>query len=1359
MPAPNVTHNGTLAGGPGLNVLQDDGKERAPTQVAATTFPAWAPSVAVALAMLIFLAASFYIRHKKVMKKRELLMDYFYIIFQYGGLRRKRMVAALCNTNAITLRELGRSFMISFDSVNNGENSCPFFLEDNTAFGGSQNFNTGNNAHKKTFFNRAMVNSRKYRIPFRRSATNGHVDENQATYPVSFHDILMKFKSKRSPPAPPGTPCMRPRSPSQYELQGSSMCTIHGDDFDYQKYMEENEVNSPVFYNRTRRNAYVPSPQPVPRHSSRFADLVTEAKRHSLGNVYHEHIMNDGKRNSEPFEHQGPRGVFQVYSEHLKPPGAAPSSRNLSEPTILVHSASSDWSNDGNGWTELPGPSGEGGVVFVRRLSRVDAGPGEYSYSHDSAPQLGLAKRANLSKVNVQSGNMNEYYNCLQRGTTLTQTTDKSPVNTSGENTPTQDSGPGPPRGRRGRMSLGEIAVSNLNRRIDLTSESLRDHYPEASERSKNRWARFKHVFSGSRPGSSKSSSIPSNHSSGKGKALVPPIVEERLKKRAGQQSRTRWQKFVKVFTGFRSLPEQNSTPQIQISLPTGSRSYPAGLNMQRGGSTCERSESIDLNPEEEEMGGLRLNIDTLGLSGEESVVNERTQRLKDDSPVSPDERSLRGDYSPARPGSRRFRSVLLAYRAAQPNTYTGSKRYRKKYDSPHSSSQSLPYMSRLDARTSSPFRRVYESSPLAQGIDKSREISSPGYQSADRNIDLESGATGFSGDTRHGQDPCSPRLQPCLYPRLANVSGPTSFTIPGHNDSSVPGALSTDVFVDLKSRHIKNGRARQLNMDSCSSSDSSTDQPSRSLLPVRDISAQRPDAVSLGHQSVTQSLLSPDQWQAGASCESIYYDTFSSPVTSPIPPRSFPEHRTLKEKESPARLNSNLPEQRKLKCQRVRHPLGSSDQRLENRSNRLASPDWRFLRRRSEELRPHTRSKDKAERRRSAISNASSIGSSLLTSTEVILVPMTISAPDSPVSSAPASPAIGANQAVHRFNQKPKLNSKVRPEPAPFIAPKPHQPIRLTLSCPNRSESDVTIAMPEEGGHSISCSPELRRKSDTVLSRFSNGSRSTTPTHPRLSTALLRTTSPSLVPAVQAASTQAPLGQGLVSSTRLDTTTTRGNVGHDKNFPTHNVSRSQGDRKLDGNFDTASLRMTSPSLVPAVPAASAQAPLCQGLVSSTGLDRSYTATARENVGHDKNFPTYNVSKGQGDRHFDGNLDSVIRNQDIRNVDRNLSTNCVSRKQDNCNFQSNPSRPIVRRSESMASSGRPARLRRQTSQDVKTLSPPGYFSAWGKCTQRPRSLQGNLVLDRNKFSQCFLLSTILIFTAEIRGERLLGFKI
>ena len=1060
MHALNATHNGTLEG-PGPNDPPRDG----PTSFPTSSFPAWAPSVAVALAMLTFLAASFYIRHRKVVKKRELLMDYFYIIFQYGGLRRKRMVAALCNTNAITLRELGRSFMISFDSVNNPENSCPFFLEDNSAFDGSHNVAAGHSAHKKTFFNRAMLNSRKYRLPFRRHATQLS-DEGQTTYPVSFHDILMKFKSKRPPPAPPGTPCMRSRSPTQCEMQGSSMCTIHGDDFDYQKYMEENEINSPVFYRRMRRNAYVP--QPSPKLSSRFADLVTEAKRHSLGNVFHEHVLNEGKRNSEPFEYQGEGRVFQVYGDHLTPPGASPASQHLREPTILVHSASSDWSNDGNGWTELPGPSGEGGVVFVRRLSRVDTQPGEYTYCHEPASQVGLAKRANLSKVNVQSGNTSEYYNCLQRDPTMCQTPDKSPVNTSGENTPTRETGPGAMLGKRGRgrLSLGEIAVSNLNRRIDLTSESLREYYPEVSDRSKNRWARFKHVFSGSRPSSSKSSSIPSNQSSGRGKSLVSSIVEERVKKREYQHNRTRWQKFVNVFTGFRSLPEQNST-HAQMNVPTGSRSYPAGLNMKRSEFTCERSESLDLPAYDVESGPLREEIDhSAEPSAREPESSPRSQPYRNIAAMSP-----REDFASNRSGTRRFRSVFLAYKATRP---TGSKRYRKKYDSVTNSCHTSPYHSNLNVR-SSLSQRVNQSSPLAREDSTHCTGATNLNNKPVSDEDLQSEASGLCSDPRHDYSPRHNRSADHIH---NSFHRPIGFTSPSHNapfprDQAVPGYYSGP----SKSSEARSGRTLQLNSVSSSGSDGSTDQPQRFLLPEKDTMSIRPHA--------TQTLLSPDTWKVGNSSESVYYDTFSSPFSSPLPARSFPQKRTSTLARSPIQSDSRSPKQQTLTPERARHPLGSSDQRLEAQRNSHGSLDWRFFRRRSEELRPEKRSTKSVPRRRSAISNASSIGSSLLTSTEVILVPMTISAPDSPVAQQPTSPSHPASKIVQDTRNRLAPSHCTR-----------HAPVRLTVSCPSRSESDTTITMTDEGENSVRCSQDLRRNSNEAVSHLASSSPLLPPAH-----------------------------------------------------------------------------------------------------------------------------------------------------------------------------------------------------------------------------------------------------------------------
>ncbi|GFN90779.1 hypothetical protein PoB_001728500 [Plakobranchus ocellatus] len=1143
----NTTHNSSLVGSASLDASLDTDEEGKDARASfpPSVFPAWVPSVVVALAMLTFLAISFYLRHRKVMKKRELLMDYFYIIFQYGGLRRKRMVAALCNTNAITLRELGRSFMISFDSVNNPENSCPFFLEDNSAFDGSQNFHT--NAQKKTFFNRTMINSKKYRMPFRRSSTRQHSDENQSAYPVSFHDILMKFKSKRPPPVPPSTPCLRPRSPNTYELQGSSMCTIHGDDFDYQKYMEENEINSPVFYRRMRRNAYVP--QPGPSQGCRFADLVTEVGRHSLGNVFHDSLMGDSnKRYSEPFEHQGPGGVFQVYGDHLTPPGTSPAYGKRNEPTILVHSASTDWANDGNGWTELPGPSGEGGVVFVRRLSKVDAGPNEYSYSHESTPQLGRANRANLSKVSyVQSGNMNEYYNCLQRGADKSsrQTSGRaSPTDTSGQNTPTQDTEPGPSCHKRGRLSLGEIAVSNLNRRIDLTSESLKEYYPDLSPermraadqekselKSKTRWTRFKNVFSGSRPSSSKSSSIPSTHSSGKSRTYMPPLIDDRTKRR--DQSSTRWQKFVNVFTGFRSLPDEKSS-ELQHTMPSGSKSYPAGLNMhQLTSSSNDRPDHIDLFTQSEDLNDFKSDIGahlhapyrTETDLGYDLETNERPQRYSDASPrarhiyVPPEERS------PGRLSNRRFRSVVLAYKATQQISHTRSKRYRKRYDSVTGSSQSLSHISNLEL-DKSPFRRVYEKSPLAREDAKRFEtppsyVDNPNFRTPGRPVSshtddsvsaIDTGSTEYFNDKVDGVVNAFPRN--VTYPLLPDLpqQKPSAVDPDSSNPYRPLNALlqkneqaslcSPDhVYLDIESEGTTTGCVVALKTESSSSGDSASEQVSRSLLPHAD--SYMTTVVSPPWASVTQGLLSPDSCHGANSSESIYYDSLSSPVGSPRQRRPSPQRESFKYTRPASPLHFSFPEQRSLKERRTKTPLEltfseplwvkadratlsveNSYPRLTTHNNRLASPDLRQLRRRSEELRPRKRSQEKDHRRRSAISNVSSIGSSLLTSTEVILVPMTISAPDSPASSRAASPINELPCSVHHAQPNDEPNSlelQVPSEPTdkPFCPQADPDSVRS-----NPSGSSLAGSMVDVTEKTSSDCQELRRKSDTLLIR-----------------------------------------------------------------------------------------------------------------------------------------------------------------------------------------------------------------------------------------------------------------------------------
>ena len=74
----------------------------------------WIPALVVGCGMVVFLSLSFFSHHKRVRRKRELLMDYLSALLYSGAWTRGRSVSILCNTNSIALSELGRSFKIKF---------------------------------------------------------------------------------------------------------------------------------------------------------------------------------------------------------------------------------------------------------------------------------------------------------------------------------------------------------------------------------------------------------------------------------------------------------------------------------------------------------------------------------------------------------------------------------------------------------------------------------------------------------------------------------------------------------------------------------------------------------------------------------------------------------------------------------------------------------------------------------------------------------------------------------------------------------------------------------------------------------------------------------------------------------------------------------------------------------------------------------------------------------------------------------------------------------------------------------------------------------------------------------------------
>ncbi|XP_076458080.1 uncharacterized protein LOC143291848 [Babylonia areolata] len=104
----------------------------------------WIPALLVGCGMVAFLSLSFYSHHKRVRRKREVLMDYLSVLIQSGALARGRSVSILCNTNSLALSQLGKSFRISRDR--NGSVEASDILRDRYF----KDLSELSNSHKKT---------------------------------------------------------------------------------------------------------------------------------------------------------------------------------------------------------------------------------------------------------------------------------------------------------------------------------------------------------------------------------------------------------------------------------------------------------------------------------------------------------------------------------------------------------------------------------------------------------------------------------------------------------------------------------------------------------------------------------------------------------------------------------------------------------------------------------------------------------------------------------------------------------------------------------------------------------------------------------------------------------------------------------------------------------------------------------------------------------------------------------------------------------------------------------------------------------------------------------------------------------
>lgn len=331
-----------------------------------------------------------------------------------------------------------------------------------------------------------------------------------------------------------------------------------------------------------------------------------------------------GKRNSEPIYYEGgydpypnshlavmPDDGTKIYGTRVLYPSTDRISKSESgtlyrnsEPTIMIHSASNDF--DSSFELEDIQSQCSNGLVFVRKVTNEDGSVDRYYINERPAQSFNQQHRASLSKVSyVPSGNMNDYYhNCLhspnrtkpdiqrtseESGSTESKSDEKSksawPWKKPGGKKTAEIEVPNPLNSRRGRLSLGDIAVSNFNRRIvDFPSESLGSTHDSDNDATCNKvskdqtpakpataWRRLKNVFSGSR---SSQSSVT------KMKQMKTMQSSEERVKRGGRRTHGKWNRFVSVLMGFRTFPEsrRSKAPSLQNN---NSKSLPMGLDKQ----------------------------------------------------------------------------------------------------------------------------------------------------------------------------------------------------------------------------------------------------------------------------------------------------------------------------------------------------------------------------------------------------------------------------------------------------------------------------------------------------------------------------------------------------------------------------------------------------------------------------------------------------------------------------------------------------------------------------------------------------------------------------------------------------------
>ncbi|KAL8565080.1 hypothetical protein ACOMHN_005283 [Nucella lapillus] len=127
LPSPHLlTSQGTdLITDPGNGTMARVSLEPRETGLLPRGYP-WIPALLVGCGMVVFLSLSFYSHHKRVRRKRELLMDYLSVLLYSGVGSRGRSVSILCNTNSLALSQLGKSFRITHDKKE--KSASPDFL-------------------------------------------------------------------------------------------------------------------------------------------------------------------------------------------------------------------------------------------------------------------------------------------------------------------------------------------------------------------------------------------------------------------------------------------------------------------------------------------------------------------------------------------------------------------------------------------------------------------------------------------------------------------------------------------------------------------------------------------------------------------------------------------------------------------------------------------------------------------------------------------------------------------------------------------------------------------------------------------------------------------------------------------------------------------------------------------------------------------------------------------------------------------------------------------------------------------------------------------------------------------------------